>query len=69
MKTTTKKKPLPKLFGNSMINPGPYYAGGALHYLNKDGKLVHDNKIRTQAELNKLVMSKTEFNKRYSPSK
>ena len=64
-KVKSKKKPLPKLFGKEITKPGFFYAGGALHYLNKDGRMVHDSKIRTQAELNKLVMTQTEFNKRY----
>lgn len=64
-KKATKKKPYPKLFGKEITKPGCFYGGGALHYLNKEGKIVHDNKIRTQTELNKLVMSKAEFNKRY----
>lgn len=64
-KKATKKKPYPKLFGKEITKPGFFYAAGALHYLNKDGRMIHDNKIRTQTELNKLVMSKAEFNKRY----
>ena len=52
------KKP-PKLFGKYLIHPGPYYTGGALHYLNKEGKVIHDNKIRTQIELKKIVMSQS----------
>jgi hypothetical protein len=59
------KKPYPKLFGKPITKPGYFYAGGAIHYLNKEGRIVHDSKIRTQAELKKLVMSDTEFNKRY----
>lgn len=58
------KKP-PKLFGKIITEPGPFYAGGALHYLGKDGKIKHDKQIRTQKELKQLVMSKREFNKRY----
>lgn len=64
-KKIIKKKPYPKLFGKEITKPGFWYAGGAMHYLSKEGKIVHDNKIRTQTELNKLVMSKAEFNKRY----
>ena len=64
-KKATKKKPYPKLFGKEITKPGFFYAAGALHYLNKDGRMVHDSKIRTQAELKKLVMSDAEFNKRY----
>ena len=58
------KKPLPKLFGKSIVNPGPWYGGGALHYLNKEGKIIHDSK-RSVSECKKDAMTITEFNKRY----
>jgi hypothetical protein len=61
------KKPLPKLFGKSIVNPGPWYGGGALHYLNKEGKIIHDSK-RSVSECKKDTMTKTEFNKRYDSS-
>ena len=61
----TKKKALPKLFGKEITKPGAFYAAGAIHYLNKAGKIVHDSKMRTDSELKKLVMTQTEFNKRY----
>lgn len=61
----TKKKALPKLFGKEITKPGAFYSGGALHYLNKAGRMVHDSKMRTDSELKKLVMTQTEFNKRY----
>ena len=61
----TKKKALLKLFGKEVTKPGAFYSGGALHYLNKAGKMVHDSKMRTNSELKKLVMTQTEFNKRY----
>lgn len=63
--TSLKKKKPPKLFGIYLDNPGPFYTGGALHYLNKKGKVVNDSKIRTKRELKDLVMSKREFNKIY----
>ena len=59
-----KKKKPPKLFGEYMKSPGPYYAGGALHYIDKNGKVKHDRK-RTITQVKKLIMTKTEFNKRY----
>lgn len=54
-----------KIPGIIMTVPGPYYFGGTIHYVNKEGKLVHDNKIRTKTDIKNLVMSITEFNKRY----
>ena len=64
-KIATKKKPYPKLFGKEITKPGLFYGGGAVHYLSKDGKIVHDSKMRTVAERKKLMMTVTEFNKRY----
>lgn len=65
VKTKIKtKKPYPKLFGKSIVSPGPSYGGGALHYLNKEGKIVHDSK-RSVSECKKDTMTVTEFNKRY----
>lgn len=58
------KKPYPKLFGKSIVSPLPSYGGGALHYLNKEGKIVHDSK-RSVSECKKDAMTVTEFNKRY----
>lgn len=59
------KKPYPKLFGKEITKPGLWYAGGAVHYLSKNGKIVHDSKMRTAAERKQLMMTVTEFNKRY----
>lgn len=64
-KKATKKKPHPKLFGKEITKPGLWYAGGAVHYLSKDGKIVHDSKMRTASERKQLMMTVTEFNKRY----
>jgi hypothetical protein len=68
-KVKSKKKPLPKLFGKSIVSPGPWYYGGALHYVNKEGKVIHDNKIRSDKELKVLIMSVNEFDKRYTQLK
>ena len=56
----------PKLFGKILTSPGPFYTGGALHYVNKKGKVIHDKQIRTKTELKKLVMTQHEFDKRYN---
>lgn len=63
-KKATKKKSYPKLFGKEIVTPLPSYGGGALHYLNKEGKIVHDSK-RSVSECKKDAMTVTEFNKRY----
>ncbi len=48
--------------------PGPLRTADTIHYLNKEGKLIHDSKMRTKSELKKLIMTKAEFNKRYGSS-
>jgi hypothetical protein len=58
-----KKKPFPKLrSGFEFKNPGPYYFGGALHYIGKDSKIKHSYKMKIPKY---EIMTKTEFNKKF----
>lgn len=68
-----KKKKKPILFKSG---PGPVYYGGALHYINKEGKVIHDNSLPEAEtfdervklkfkEIKKVVMSQKEFERLY----
>lgn len=68
-----KKEKRPELFKNE---PGPVYYGGALHYINKKGEVIHDSSLPEAKtfddrvklkfkEIKKLIMSKKEFERIY----
>lgn len=68
-----KKKKRPDIFKSG---PGPVYYGGALHYINKQGKVIHDSSLPEAEtfddrvklkfkEIKKLIMSKKEFERIY----
>lgn len=52
-----------KIPGYTFKSPLPVYSGGMVHYINKDGKIKHNNKMI--ADIKHDVMSKAEFKKRF----
>ncbi len=66
-KTKIKRRPFPKCKGFVFKAPGLYYFGGALHYIDKSGKVKHSNELKVPKS---EIMTKTEFKKRfYDPEK
>lgn len=57
--TYERKKNLP---GFTMKTPGPYLIGSTLHYINKQGRLIHDWKS-SLSEVKKKTMTLTQFKK------
>lgn len=57
-----RKKNLP---GIIMTTPGPYLIADTIHYINKQGRLIHDSNSLLK-EIRKKVMSQSNFNKIFS---
>lgn len=69
VKKTVKKvaskphKPKAPWFGGGpMESPGPFYAGGQIHWLNKKGKLQHTDEFPAKSQL----MTKAEFKRMFA---
>lgn len=61
--TTNPKKPKAPWFGGGpMQSPGPFYAGGEIHWLNKKGKLQHTDEFPAKSKL----MTKAEFKRMFA---
>jgi hypothetical protein len=48
-----------------LTSPGPYYFGGGLHYVNKQGKFIHAKAKEKFEDIKLKVMTKTQFQKMF----